>query len=219
MRLWPSEEQDRRQHDHHRVPLRRCQRRAGVVWLSPTVNLLEGSGLDEIYSRADSTGTKSFLRDALGSTLALADASGSVSTSYTYEPSATRPRLERRARTASSTPAARTTGRGSTTCGLATTAQGYSGSCPRIRSASAAGTSTSTRTSTTSRSPSSIGLVCVAPAWEASSMTDWALRLLEPDQEVHPRGRSLRGRVSEAGCPWSNWRPRGLRCQLRCRGI
>jgi RHS repeat-associated protein len=43
-------------------------------------------GLDEIYSRADSTGTKSFLTDALGSTLAPADSSGSVSTSYTYEP-------------------------------------------------------------------------------------------------------------------------------------
>jgi RHS repeat-associated protein len=53
---------------------------------TPTANLLDGPGLDEIYSRSDASGTKSFLTDALGSTLALADTSGTVSTSYTYEP-------------------------------------------------------------------------------------------------------------------------------------
>jgi RHS repeat-associated protein len=53
---------------------------------TPTANLLTGLRLDETYSRADSTGTKSLLTDVLGSTLALADTSGSVTTSYTYEP-------------------------------------------------------------------------------------------------------------------------------------
>src|SRR5205807_4058847 len=53
---------------------------------TPNANLLTGLGLDETYSRTDSTGTKSFLTDALRSTVALADTSGSVTTSYTYEP-------------------------------------------------------------------------------------------------------------------------------------
>jgi RHS repeat-associated protein len=53
---------------------------------TPTANLLTGLGVDETYSRADSGGTRSLLTDALGSTVALADTSGSVTTSYTYEP-------------------------------------------------------------------------------------------------------------------------------------
>ncbi|HEX6699184.1 MAG TPA: RHS repeat-associated core domain-containing protein [Gaiellaceae bacterium] len=53
---------------------------------TPTANLLTGLGIDETYSRADASGTKSFLTDTLGSTVALADSSGSVTTSYTYEP-------------------------------------------------------------------------------------------------------------------------------------
>ena len=42
--------------------------------------------MDEIFSRTDSTSTRDFLVDALGSTLALTDSSGAVQTQYTYEP-------------------------------------------------------------------------------------------------------------------------------------
>lgn len=50
------------------------------------VNLLTGLGTDETFSRTIGSDQKSLLRDALGSTVALADASGAVTTSYTYEP-------------------------------------------------------------------------------------------------------------------------------------
>jgi RHS repeat-associated protein len=53
---------------------------------TPTANLLVGLGLDQTYSRTDASGAKSFLGDALGSTVALADNTGTVSTSYTYGP-------------------------------------------------------------------------------------------------------------------------------------
>ncbi|HKV23081.1 MAG TPA: RHS repeat-associated core domain-containing protein [Candidatus Acidoferrum sp.] len=43
-------------------------------------------GLDEFFQRTDSSGPRSFLSDALGSTLALADSTGSLQTSYTFEP-------------------------------------------------------------------------------------------------------------------------------------
>jgi RHS repeat-associated protein len=52
---------------------------------TPTANLLTG-GIDEIFTRTDSNGTADFLRDALGSTIALADPSGSIETQYTFEP-------------------------------------------------------------------------------------------------------------------------------------
>lgn len=42
--------------------------------------------VDEIFSRADSTGSFTPLTDALGSTIALVDASGNLSTQYTYDP-------------------------------------------------------------------------------------------------------------------------------------
>ena len=45
---------------------------------TPTANMLTGLGIDEVFSRTDSSGTSSFLTDALGSTLALADNSGTV---------------------------------------------------------------------------------------------------------------------------------------------
>jgi RHS repeat-associated protein len=51
-----------------------------------TVNLLTGLGLDETFSRTDSGGQKSFVADALGSTVALADTAGTLSTSYNYQP-------------------------------------------------------------------------------------------------------------------------------------
>ena len=58
------------------------QEKAGA---SPTANLLTGLGIDEYFTRTDSTGTRTFLTDALGSSVALADTSG-VQTQYTYEP-------------------------------------------------------------------------------------------------------------------------------------
>jgi RHS repeat-associated protein len=50
------------------------------------VNYLNGLKLDEAYSRTDSTSTLTYLADNLGSTAALTDNTGSVQTSYTYEP-------------------------------------------------------------------------------------------------------------------------------------
>jgi RHS repeat-associated protein len=53
---------------------------------APTANLLTGLGTDQVFSRTDSAGERSFLVDALGSIIALADPSGAITTSYTYEP-------------------------------------------------------------------------------------------------------------------------------------
>ncbi|MFZ3200580.1 MAG: RHS repeat-associated core domain-containing protein [Candidatus Acidiferrales bacterium] len=53
---------------------------------TPTANLLTGLGIDERFTRTDSTATANFLTDALGSTLALTDGSGNTLASYTYEP-------------------------------------------------------------------------------------------------------------------------------------
>jgi RHS repeat-associated protein len=49
-------------------------------------NLLTGLGVDEYFTRTDAAGTRGFLTDALGSTVALTDPAGTVQTSYTYEP-------------------------------------------------------------------------------------------------------------------------------------
>jgi RHS repeat-associated protein len=52
-----------------------------------TPNLLTGLGVDQTFSRSLVGGaTSSLLIDALGSTIALADASGTVQATYTYEP-------------------------------------------------------------------------------------------------------------------------------------
>src|SRR5262249_49412040 len=53
---------------------------------SPSASYLLGLGIDERFYRSDSTGTEYYLADALGSTIALADGSGVVQTSYSYEP-------------------------------------------------------------------------------------------------------------------------------------
>ena len=53
---------------------------------TPTSNLLTGLGIDETFTRADAGGTSTFLIDALGSALALADESGTVQTQYTFDP-------------------------------------------------------------------------------------------------------------------------------------
>jgi len=53
---------------------------------APTANLLTGLQIDEIFSRTASDGTRDFLRDGLGSTLALTDTGAAVQTTYTYDP-------------------------------------------------------------------------------------------------------------------------------------
>lgn len=50
-----------------------------------TANSLS-SGIDEVFQRTDSAGARSFLTDALGSTLALTDSTATTQTSYTFEP-------------------------------------------------------------------------------------------------------------------------------------
>jgi RHS repeat-associated protein len=50
-----------------------------------TVNLLTGLGIDEYLTRADSSGSRDLLSDALGSTVSLSD-SGTLQTEYSYEP-------------------------------------------------------------------------------------------------------------------------------------
>jgi RHS repeat-associated protein len=51
-----------------------------------TATLLTGLGIDEYIGRTDSAGARTFLTDALGSTLALTDAAGVAQEQYTYEP-------------------------------------------------------------------------------------------------------------------------------------
>jgi RHS repeat-associated protein len=53
---------------------------------TPTANLLTSVIIDEFFTRTDASGAQNYLTDALGSTIALADGSGTVQTSYTYEP-------------------------------------------------------------------------------------------------------------------------------------
>ncbi len=53
---------------------------------TPTANLVTGLRVDEIFTRTDSAGARNFPTDALGSTLALADAGGTPQTQYAYEP-------------------------------------------------------------------------------------------------------------------------------------
>ena len=53
---------------------------------TPKANLLTGLGVDETFSRTDSSGARHLLTDALGSTLALTDGTGATQTSYSYEP-------------------------------------------------------------------------------------------------------------------------------------
>jgi YD repeat-containing protein len=52
---------------------------------SVTANLLSG-GIDEVFTRTDSSGAFTQLKDALGSTIALVDSNGNVQTAYTYDP-------------------------------------------------------------------------------------------------------------------------------------
>ncbi len=53
---------------------------------TPSANLLTGLRIDEYFQRTDSAGALNYLTDILGSTLALTDPSGTIQTSYSYEP-------------------------------------------------------------------------------------------------------------------------------------
>lgn len=50
-----------------------------------TASLLSGS-VDEVFTRADSTGSVTSLKDALGSTIALVDSASVIQTAYSYDP-------------------------------------------------------------------------------------------------------------------------------------
>jgi RHS repeat-associated protein len=52
----------------------------------PIANLLTGLDTDEYFTRTDSSGTSNFLSDILGSTMALSNPAGTISTTYAYEP-------------------------------------------------------------------------------------------------------------------------------------
>ncbi len=53
---------------------------------TPSANLLTGLGMDDVFLRTDAAGSRTFVSDALGSTVALLDATGAVQTQYTYGP-------------------------------------------------------------------------------------------------------------------------------------
>jgi RHS repeat-associated protein len=53
---------------------------------TPTANLLTGLGIDEYFTRTNGSGALNYLNDALGSSVALTDGSGTVVGEYTYEP-------------------------------------------------------------------------------------------------------------------------------------
>ena len=52
---------------------------------SPIANMILG-GLDEVFTRTDGTGTQTLLLNAIGSTLGLVDAGGTLQTQYNYDP-------------------------------------------------------------------------------------------------------------------------------------
>lgn len=59
------------------------QEKAGAT---VTANLLTGLGIDEFFTRTDGVGVRALLPDALGSTVALGDGTGTLQTQYAYEP-------------------------------------------------------------------------------------------------------------------------------------
>jgi len=52
---------------------------------TPIANLMTGD-VDEYFQRTDSAGARNFLADALGSTIALADSSGALQSTYSFDP-------------------------------------------------------------------------------------------------------------------------------------
>jgi RHS repeat-associated protein len=57
-----------------------------IVGGSVRANILAGPGTDDYLARIDGTGTRTYLTDALGSTIALGDPSGTLAAQYTYDP-------------------------------------------------------------------------------------------------------------------------------------
>ncbi|ABF92010.1 Rhs family protein [Myxococcus xanthus DK 1622] len=57
-----------------------------VKSLAGTRDLLTGFGLDEVYSQTSSSGSYDFLSEVMGTTVALVDGAGSLSSMYSYEP-------------------------------------------------------------------------------------------------------------------------------------
>jgi len=53
---------------------------------TPTANLVTGLDLDEFFTRTDGAGVRNYLSDAMGSSVALTDGSGTIQSEYTYEP-------------------------------------------------------------------------------------------------------------------------------------
>jgi RHS repeat-associated protein len=53
---------------------------------TPSANLFGGLAFDEVFARTDASGASNYLADAIGSTVALTDTSGTVQTTYAYEP-------------------------------------------------------------------------------------------------------------------------------------
>ena len=49
-------------------------------------SVLTGLGVDEYFTRTDASGVRNYLTDALGTSVALTDGTGTVQTEYTYEP-------------------------------------------------------------------------------------------------------------------------------------
>ena len=96
-----------------------------------TANLISG-GIDEIFARADSTGAFTPLKDALGSTIALVDASGNLVTQYSYDPFGNTPCLAQPTQTASNTPDARTRATGCIFIVRAITRRYWHGSSTKI---------------------------------------------------------------------------------------
>ena len=104
---------------------------------TPTANLLNG-GLDEVFTRTDAAGVRNFLTDVLGSTVALADGTGSIQTQYTYEASKRARVREARTQTCANIQAEKMTAPACPSIGVAITARLSGDSFRRILYALAA---------------------------------------------------------------------------------
>ena len=95
--------------------------------------LLTCLGIDERFAIDESAGRRYFLTDALGSTLALTDSSGTTQQTYAYEPYGEVSATGSSTNPYQSAPDVKTTGLGCTTTGLGTTAPASSDSYPKTR--------------------------------------------------------------------------------------
>jgi hypothetical protein len=153
----------------------------------PTANVLTGLLVDEFFSRTDSSGSSSVLADALGSTLALVNSSGTLQAQYTYEPFGTR-RSRVLPRTHPNTLAATTTAPGFITTARATVTRCCLASLARTQSASP-GASISTHTWVTIRFNIRIRLVRAT-----ADQTPWSILIPIPIPipNPNPTDRPLR---------------------------